>query len=252
MKKIATTCILVSLLIWPGALISDAQESAGLNFGADLASRYIWRGINLGGPSPHIQPFIEYTAGSSGLAAGFWGSYGLGAGSAITEADFYISYTPVELFTFTVTDYFFPSDIPFGGDEYFNYRKGATGHTIEGMARFNGTERFPFSVLFAVNLYGADGTDPMGNNYHAKYLEAGYSFSAGGASIETFAGFALDNPDTGSGAAGWYGDSGGLINLGFTISGNISLSEMIALPAFSTLVVNPEAGNIYMVFGLSF
>lgn len=251
MKK-TLSMVLTALSIYSGAFLASAQETSNLDFGADIASRYIWRGINLGGPSPHIQPYIEYAVGNSGLAAGFWGSYGLGAGSAITEADFYLSYTPVDFFTLTVTDYFFPSDTPFGGDEYFNYRKGATGHTIEGMVRFNGTEKIPFSLMFAINLYGADGTDPMGNNYYAKYIEAGYSFSAGDASIETFAGFALDNPDTAMGASGWYGDSGGLINLGITISGNIRFPETIALPAFSSLVFNPEAGNIFMVFGLSF
>ena len=244
--------MLTLAMFYPATISSQTMEQPNLTFGGDMVSRYIWRGINLGGGSPHLQPFIEYEIGNSGLAAGFWGSYGIGAGSAITEADFYISFTPVEIFTFTVTDYFFPSETPFSTDDYFNYRKGATGHTIEGMASFNGTEGFPVSILFAINLYGADGTDEEGNNYYAKYLEAGYSASIGELGIEPFAGIALDNPDTEQGAEGWYGDSGGLINLGVTLSKSVKITESLDIPAFSSLIFNPQAGNIYMVIGLSF
>jgi hypothetical protein len=251
MKK-STISILLIMVFFP--LVSQPNEpsESNLTFGADIVSRYIWRGINLGGPSPHVQPYIEYAAGNSGLAIGFWGSYGLGAGSALTEADLYISYTPVDYLTFTVTDYFFPSDIPFSRDRYFNYKEGETSHTIEGMVSFNGTESFPISVLFAMNLYGADGTDPDGENYFAKYLELGYSTTYRDTGIDVFAGMALDNPDTAQGAEGWYGESAGLINLGITLSKNIRFSEAISVPAFSSLVLNPEAGNIYMVIGLSF
>ncbi|MFP4366827.1 MAG: TorF family putative porin [Bacteroidales bacterium] len=252
MKKTIIPIMLALIMLIPGKINSQTTEQTNLGFGADIVSRYIWRGINLGGSSPHIQPFIEYGIGNSGLVAGFWGSYGIGPGSAGTEADIYISYTPVEIFTLTVTDYYFPADTPFSTDDYFNYRKGATGHTIEGMASFNGTEGFPVSILFAINLYGADGTDEEGNNYNAKYIEFGYTTSYGDIGIEPFAGLALDNPATEQGAEGWYGDSGGLINLGVNLSKSIKMTETLDIPAFSSLIFNPQAGNIYMVIGLSF
>lgn len=252
MNKTIIPIMLAFIMLSSGKIKSQTTDQTNLSFGADIVSRYIWRGINLGGSSPHVQPFIEYEIGNSGLVAGFWGSYGIGTGSAGTEADIFISYTPVEIFTLTVTDYYFPSDIPFATDNYFNYRKGATGHTIEGMASFNGTEGFPVSILFAINLYGADGTDAEGNNYNAKYLEVGYSTSYRGIDIEPFAGLALDNPATEQGAEGWYGDSGGLINLGVNLSKSIKLTETLDIPVFSSLIFNPQAGNIYMVIGLSF
>lgn len=252
MKKTFLSIVLTAAMCYPGILYVTAQEQSNLTFGADVASRYVWRGINLGGSSPHIQPFMEYSAGNSGLAFGFWGSYGLSSGSALTEADFYVSYTPVDFLTFTVTDYFFPSDIPFSRDNYFDYRKGETGHTLEAMVSFNGTENFPLSVLFAMNFYGADGLDENGESYFAKYLEIGYSASVREYEIETFIGMALDNPKTEQGAEGWYGDSGGVINLGVSLSKNIKFSENIELPAFSSLIFNPEAGNIFMVIGISF
>jgi hypothetical protein len=30
------------------------------DFGADIMSRYIWRGLDLGGPGPSIQPFAQW------------------------------------------------------------------------------------------------------------------------------------------------------------------------------------------------
>lgn len=249
-KNYTAVLTLTALLFFPGAA-SSASGQSSFGIGTDIVSRYVWRGINLGGASPHIQPYIEYSPGNTGLVAGAWGSYGTGAGSGVTEADLFISYSPVESFTVTITDYFFPSDQPFLRDKYFNYIKGETGHTIEGMAGFNGTESFPVSVLFAMNLYGDDGTDENGDSYFAKYLEIGYSASLGSLDIETFAGMALDNPKTDLGAQGWYGDSGGLINLGVNFSGSIRLSEAVSVPAFSSLIFNPEAGNIFMVAGLS-
>ena len=48
------------------------DKSVTLNFGADVMSRYIWRGIDFGN-SPAIQPslFLSWR----GLNVGAWGSY---------------------------------------------------------------------------------------------------------------------------------------------------------------------------------
>ncbi len=252
MKKHFILIPVLTLFLLTFSIKSRADNPGGLNAGVDITSRYIWRGINLGGPSPHLQPYIEYSFPNTGLTVGFWGSYGLSSGSALAEADFYISYSPVELFTLTVTDYFFPSDLPFSQDQYFNYRKGGTGHTLEGKVSFNGTERFPVSVLFAMNLYGADGVNEDGDNYYAKYLELGYTATLTNFALEAFIGMALDNPKTGLGAEGWYGDSGGIINLGVNLSRALRLTETMELPVFSSLIFNPQAGNMYMVIGISF
>jgi hypothetical protein len=246
--KTRSIALLMALMVYPA--LSQAQTRSEFNFNADAVSRYIWRGINLGGASPHIQPGIEYSIGN--LAVGAWGSYGLGAGSEITELDFYISYSLAEYFTVTVTDYFFPSDIPFARENYFNLRKGETGHTIEGMVSFNGTPGFPVSVTFAMNLYGVDGLDENGNNYNAKYLELGYTATFRETGITTFAGMALDNPKTRAGAVGFYGDSRGIINLGLSLSKSIRVTDILSIPVFSTLIFNPEAQNIFLVAGLNF
>ena len=250
-KNLSVILVLAVCGLFLNVQKSSSQDSA-VDIGADFVSRYVWRGLNLGGSAAHLQPYIEYSPRNTGLTIGTWGSFGLSPGAGVTEADLYISYSPVESFTVTISDYFFPSDSPFARDDYFNYKKGETGHTLEGMVSFNGTENFPVSILFAMNLYGDDGTDEDGNNYYAKYLEIGYSTSYKNLDIETFAGMAIDNPKTELGAEGWYGDSGGIINLGVNFSGSLRISETISIPAFSSLIFNPEAGNIYLVAGLSF
>jgi hypothetical protein len=51
---------------------SVSDKSVTLNFGADVMSRYIWRGIDFGN-SPAVQPslFLSWR----GLNVGAWGSY---------------------------------------------------------------------------------------------------------------------------------------------------------------------------------
>ena len=158
----------------------------------------------------------------------------------------------MDMFTIGMTDYYFPSDRAFSRDGYFNYKKETTGHTFEAMASFDGTENFPISILFAMNVYGADGTDENGDPYYAKYLELGYSHSIGATDISVFMGAALDDPKEEQGASGWYGNnSAGIINLGATVSKSLKISDSFSLPISTSLIFNPEAENIYIVFGIS-
>lgn len=232
------------------AFSQDEGETSNFSVGADVVTRYVWRGVNLGGNSPHVQPGIEYAFGGSGLAIGAWGSYSLGAGSG-TEADLYLSYSPLDFLSFTVTDYFFPSDQGFSRNDYFNYDPDETAHTIEAMITVGGSDDIPFYATFAVNLFGADGTDENGDKYNAKYLEAGYSGSMNLFDYALFLGAALDDPNVEEGGSSWYGNEApGIINAGFTLSKDVVIAEK-AFPVNSSIIFNPEAGNFYIVFGFS-
>ena len=239
------------LILTPVRTFSQS-ESSNFSIGTDVVSRYIWRGLNLGGSSPHIQPYVEYAFGNSGLSVGAWGSHSMGASSTGAEADIYLSYSFMDMFSIGITDYFFPSDRQFAMDSYFDYDSETTSHTLEAMLSFDGTESFPVSIMFAMNFYGADGTDENGDNYMAKYLEIGYSTSLPDGEISVFAGAALDDPKEEEGAVGWYGNSAGIINLGTSVSKSIKITDDYSLPISSSLIFNPEAENIYLVFGVSF
>lgn len=256
-----------------GQDVSTGDESPW-SVGADFMSRYIWRGVNLGGSSPSIQPYAEFAFGSDdhAFAIGAWGAYSVSAGVTSQEADLYLTYTFKELFSLTLTDYFFPDETSSGND-YFNYNmdwslidagdKDQTGHVVEAALSFNGTENFPLSIMFAMNIWGADSrkyVEEGGSMVEAdkivmsKYLEMGYSTDVKGTSLDLFAGIVLDNPDTENGEpAGFYGqESAGLINLGLTLSKEIMITEKYSLPVSGSIITNPEAGNIFMVFGISF
>lgn len=251
-KTMFMAAIMMAGICMPGIVFGqDEEKSSNLSFGADVVSRYIWRGLNLGGSSPHVQPYIEYAFGESGLAIGAWGSYSTGLGMAGAEADLYISWSPIEALNLTLTDYFFPSDQPFERNDYFNYKKNETGHTLEAMLTLGGTEAFPLYATFAMNLYGADGVNEKGENYLAKYIEIGYGKEFGDTALDVFLGMAPDNPKTDEGGEGWYGDSAGIINLGLSLSKSIQVADK-TLPVFSSMIFNPEAGNFYLVLGLSF
>jgi hypothetical protein len=276
-RKAKIFSLLFAMLISAGSLFAQEEtvsEESSWSVGADFVSRYIWRGVNLGGSSPSIQPYLEYGFGSEdhSFAIGAWGAYSLSGTQTGQEADLYLSYTLKEMFSLTVTDYFFPDETA-GRNKYFNYNmdwdkinsgeEPQTGHVVEGAISFNGTENFPVSIMFAMNIWGADSQKykevsgimtPEDKIVMSKYLEIGYSTDIKDVALDVFAGMALDNPELAKGEpTGFYGqEAAGVINLGFTLSKEIKITDNYSLPVFGSLITNPEAENIFMVFGISF
>ncbi len=273
-KKAKLFSVLLALVLSAGNLFGQETKDSPWDLGADLMSRYIWRGVNLGGSSPSIQPYLEFGFGSEdhAFAIGAWGAYSTNGTHTLQEADLYISYTLNESFSLTLTDYFFPDETT-GRNDYFNRNmdwtkinngsKDQTGHVVEAAVSFNGVEEFPISIMFAMNIWGADTRKyieqsgsmiPDDKIVMSKYLEFGYTAECQDLSLNIFAGFSLDNPDTEKGEpTGFYGqESAGLTNLGLSLSKEIKITENYSLPASASLITNPEAGNIFMVFGFSF
>ncbi len=237
---------------------SYAQPS--FDFGADLMSRYVWRGLDLGGQGPSIQPFAEFNVasenGNHSFFIGAWGAYTFSP-TANQEVDLYLGYTFKEMLTLTFTDYFFPGLNTGEKDDYFVYSADSTGHVFEGMISFDGTDKVPFTLLFAMNFYGNDARKmnddgTVGNIVMSKYLEVGYTHSFKHFDINPFVGFALDKADTGFAPVGYYlNEKAGLINVGFKASKDIKITENYSLPVQCSLVANPEANKLYFVFGIS-
>lgn len=263
----------LSLMLLSANTVCGQEMSSPWSAGADLASRYIWRGLNAGGSSPSIQPAIEYTFGSEkhAFSVGTWGAFSTSGTQTTQEVDIYISYTLNEKFSLILTDYFLPDETA-ARNNYFNFNtdwakinsgeKAQTGHVLEAALQFNGTEKFPVRVLFAMNIWGADARkyNEVGGVMTAedkivmsKYVELGYSTTLKNMNLEIFTGIALDNPNIKKGEpTGYYRqESAGIINLGLTLSKEIQITERFSLPVFTSLILNPEAENIFMVFGIS-
>ena len=61
MKKIILTLFIISSIKTVAQTASDSipkVSSSSIEIGVDIQSRYIWRGIQLGGNSPSAQPYI--------------------------------------------------------------------------------------------------------------------------------------------------------------------------------------------------
>ena len=70
MKKIKNTFKTLILILV--SIFSSNQAFGQVDIGADVMSRYVWRGgAYSNGPS--IQPYMSYATG--GFEVGFWGAY---------------------------------------------------------------------------------------------------------------------------------------------------------------------------------
>lgn len=256
MKKNISLLVFV-LCLFTLSVSGQEEKSSPVDFSCDLVSRYIWRGLNLGGNTPSVQPTIGLGFGKAkhAFTLGAFGAYSFG-GQWVQEADLFLQYTFNETFTLILTDYFFPMDDG-SGPKYFDYRSASTGHVFEGTFQFEGTEKLPFSLLFAMNFYGADakrlnsdGTEK--GLFMSKYVELGYSTTISGMPASFFIGAALDSPDKALGETTFYGNrSAGVINLGCKFEKELKLGNGVILPLNTQLIVNPEASKIFMVFGIS-
>lgn len=268
--KILTFLMCISLLFTGITLKAQDATKSESNFsfdiGADLVSRYVWRGTQFGGNSPSIQPGASVAW--KGLEVGFWGAYSVSGLNNTQELDLYLSYTFLnDMISLGITDYFFPNDqLPY---KMFEYGRDSTGHILEGSFSFNGSDKIPVSLLIAMNIYGADAAkindDPNGTDFniedgiqYSTYMELGYATNIGNLSFDAFAGVNLTAPrkediNTGYlGETGFYGSKAGLVNIGFTLGKELPITSMYALPITASLITNPVDNRYYFVFGFSF
>lgn len=240
MKTAKTAICLIFVLATIQALPLKAQEADSTNkltfdVNADLVSRYIWRGL----PSsltPNIQPSV--TLGYKNFSAQVWGSYGISQPYA--EFDVNLSYN-IGAFTLSVWDYYVNTDEA-TTTHYFNC-SDTTLHSVEGSLTFNGTDGFPISITLATYLWGDD-KDEEGDNYYSTYLELGYERTIGNTNLKLFAG--------GTFGEGYYASKAAVVNLGLTATRDLQLTEKTALPLTGSVIVNPDAKSVYLVFGITF
>lgn len=228
MKKLTLLFILTTITS------TIAQENnTNFSFGADIQSRYIWRGLQLGGASASIQPSIQYSKGI--FTFGAWGSYSLGGANTAQETDLYATVAVSDLFSITVIDYFFPSER--ATNNYLSFGAN-TNHVYEAILSFSGTTSFPIELTLATNFAGA--------STGSSYIEASYSKTSKNIEYTLFAGGVFGDTD------GYYlTDGSGLINLGIRLSKKMKITQSFSLPINTAFVINPDAENVFLTFGFS-
>ncbi len=213
--------------VFTAALILSATVpvQAEVGLGADVVSRYIFRGQDFGNAAT-IQPSLSYSHGS--LEIGAWSSWAI-TGGAANENDLYATYSngPIAV---TVTDYYFPTPVLRPTDarpEFFNFDADGGSHTLEIMGT---VDLEAVSVTGALNVHGDD-DDSM-------YLEVALPLSGewsegADVSVAVGAGNGVYTTD----------DKFGLVVLSVTASKD-SYS--------ASYILNPESELTFLVFGKSF
>ena len=237
MKKTLLTIFVAFALL---SNTSFAQsDSSSINIGADLVSRYVWRGLDFGS-SPSVQPYIEYSH-KSGFAIGCWGA--MSTVGNYNEVDLYAKYQ-IKGFSIIATDYFFPTSYSptIKPERYFNFESSSTGHVVEGTLQWTGGDKFPLTLLFASYFFGNDKNSSGTNNY-SSYAEMNYSFNCKAGATNLFVGFTPNE--------GLYGNTMGVVNVGISSKKDVKITDSFSLPVKTSIITNPQTSNIYFVLGLT-
>jgi len=213
--------------------IAGPAGAQSVSVGADVVSRYVWRGADFG-ESLSLQPALTF--GIGGLEFGAWGSYSVSAsGADANENDLWATYTIAASsgasLSFGVTDYYFPGP----GATGFSY---TDAHTLELSVSVSGPESFPISV-FGGFLASNDPDNSL-------YLEASLPVAAGDdVEVGLVAGMV-------AGASGFYGtDGAAVVNLGISASKALEITDSFAPPVSVSYILNPDQDRAYLVFGVS-
>jgi hypothetical protein len=228
--------IFLLILVFP-LQAQDESKSAEFNLGTDLTSRYIWRGIPLSS-TPALQPYAEIS--KKGFTFGAWGSYTI-APEPFQEVDLYMSYTK-GAFTFTLYDYYIPVEAGGYINDYFNWNQAATAHTLEAVIHVSDIPNLPLSITAGVILYGDD-LNAEGKQNFSSYIEPAYNFSVGKTKLNIFAGLTL--------AEGLYADQFTFVNTGISAKKDIEITEKFKLPISTAFVLNPDAGDVFLVLTIT-
>jgi hypothetical protein len=229
------------------ALVAAPSAFAQFGLGADMVSRYVWRGYDFG-ESFSVQPYLEYSAPfeNGSFTIGSWASYSISAnGAGANEHDLYIA-ASVGPISFGVTDYYFPGPgASTEDDPDYDFFDVENAHIIEPFIGFDGTATFPLSLYVYPIVYGNGDLNADGDQNLSTYIEAAYPFSVEGVDL----GVALGVVPMES---GFYGTDGfGVVNVTLSASTEVPISEVFSLPVFVNYTLNPEFERTFLVFGLS-
>lgn len=225
------TIVVVALL---GLGTVPPSHGQSVDVGADVVSRYVWRGSDFG-ESLSVQPLLEISA--KRFTVGSWGSYAINPQSAgANEHDVYARYavkTSVGTFTAGGTDYYFPT-----ASAFFNFESDGNGaHQIEMSLSYTGPEVLPFTVSGAVFVYN----EPE----HSIYLEATYPVTVETVDLTFMAG------GTPTESSFYETRKAGVMNLSLGASRDVPITATFSLPVQVRYVLNPYAEKTFFVFGVS-
>ncbi|MCX7862411.1 MAG: hypothetical protein N2449_05390 [Bacteroidales bacterium] len=213
-------------------LISFAQSDScnkRVNIGADLVSRYIWRGSDYFN-SPCVQPDIQFLLYKNYFGIGAWGSFSIN-NQPIQETDLY-AFLQVKQFQLYIYDYFYMNIL--SNNHYFDYQPSTTGHTLSCDVSYTFSEKYPISLLASYNFWGND-------TLHSSYIELSYEVKK--EQVLIFCGGTFDK--------GWYAHKAGVCNVGCSVTKDIPITSTFKIPLKVQCIINPIRENIFIVAGIT-
>jgi hypothetical protein len=222
--------ILLSFLTVLTLALPASALAQGVSLGADIVSRYNWRGYDFG-ESLSIQPALTFS--NSGFEIGTWASYSISAnGAEANEHDIWLGYTIESVssgsFSFGLTDYYFPSP---GGMGFFEFDGDGDGsHWLEPYVNYTGPESFPISLYGAVFVHN----DPDNSGY----VQLSFPFMAEDVELGFVLG-AVTNESS------FYGTDGfAIVNLGLSAAKSIPITDAFALPISMTMKLKSTTNDL--------
>ena len=229
----------VSALVFGATVVAAPAHGQTFSLGADIVSRYVWRGLDFG-ESMSVQPSLTVSS-EGGFSLGAWASYSISAsGAGANESDLSASYS-VGGFTFGVNDYYFPGPEPGYGEEGEEANWGflnTKAHTWEPFVSYSGKVELLAGLSFA---YMGEGE----SRQSALYAELGIPFEVQGVDVSLHGGLV-------GGESSFYATSGtALVTMGISAGKPLAITESFELPVSVAYIVNPSKQRSFLVFGIS-
>ncbi len=221
----------IAVVAVPAKSMADGFEAS---LGADVVSRYVWRGMDQGS-GVSVQPSLDFSY--KGISLGFWGSTSL-SDLEPKEFDISIGYE-VGGFSALFTDYFWAGE----SGKYGHY---TDDHFYELSLAYNFGEKCPLTLSWSTMLFAGESAelDEDGDRMFSSYFNVAYDFDVQGIAITPAIGF---NP--------WesqFDDEFSVMDISVTASKDIKFTESFSLPVFVQAIVSPACDKTYLVFGISF
>jgi hypothetical protein len=227
----------IMVLTTTTAIGQDALETSA---GADIVSKYVWRGVDQG-TGASIQPSLGLSY--KGLSLGAWGSVSF-ANPLPYELDFSLGYS-VGGFSIGITDYYW------NGIEGSFFAYHADNHLFEGNLSFSFGEKFPLTLSWNTFFAGRMDQDEEGKQQYSTYIEAAYDFSLGGLDFSAAIGAApWDSPVWLAPANGKTGFR--ISSISLTGSKKLDITPTFSVPLFVQCIFSPATDASHLVVGFSF
>jgi hypothetical protein len=219
---------------------ATGQDTLETSAGADIVSKYVWRGVDQGAGAS-IQP--AWGLSYKGFSLGAWGSVSV-ANPGPYEFDLSLGYA-IGGFSIGVTDYYWNG----AGNSFFAYH--ADNHLIEGNLAFSFGEKFPLTLSWNTFFAGNMDKDADGKQQYSTYIEAAYDFSLGGldctaaigaAPWDSFAWLVPANEKTGFQISA----------ISLTGSKKLDITPTFSVPLFVQCIFSPATDAAHLVIGFSF